>query len=46
MVIDEKTGDENPPPLPRMYTDLAKCAVSVFIIMEWFQLQCLKSRFI
>ena len=28
MVIDEKTGDENHPPLPRMYTDLAKCAVS------------------
>ena len=28
MVIDEKKGDENHHPLPRMYTDLAKCAVS------------------
>lgn len=28
MVIDEKNSDENHPPLPRMYTDLAKCAVS------------------
>ena len=26
--LDEKKGDENHPPLSRIYTDLAKCAVS------------------
>lgn len=28
MVIDEKTGDKNHSPLPRIYTDLAECAIA------------------
>ena len=46
MVIDEKTGDENHPRFPVCIRIWQNALYRIFIIMEWFQLQYLKPRFI